>query len=716
MRTTKTRRPVPALVLSLLLPVTGGVPSPARSAPQQVRDGDAAGSGAEPQAARAEAILEAMVQRYRGLRSYEDQLETTTVMEPEEPQDFPMAGLGEITFTASLAFARPNRIALSGEHLGLYCDGTHQWTVMPSLQQYIKREAGSTIDLSALGQWGQVGGSPLSLLSHPVASILVGPGSWREVFPGLELRGVTEEARDGRVLDRIEGTFGYEQMGAEWRAPVSLLVGRETGLLHEVVVDMTAAANAMADQMKELAGEDDPEAGEMFAGQATRYRKLESRLIVRNAAPDLEIPAERFAFDAEEDHEQVEEFGVSGFGEDQQRLVGHPAPEFTATDLAGEKLNLADLRGRVVILDFWAIWCSPCVAALPHVQKLANRFAADPVTVLGVNRDAPGSEKRVARFLEKKGVTFRQVMDADGAIAEKYMVTGIPCTVLIDAGGVVQLVQTGFAPGHEDDLAEDIGRVIAGERLFDPDEVAALAAEGGGAAGQPEAIAIEEVAADRLVEAGRVGGVFGGSPGQRFDLDGDGRDELVVPGVQGRLVVVASDGSGVRRVRLEGLRSNATVTAIEPVSVSGAAHWLISSTTWGISGSTSVVVSLHDEQGKRLWAYRPELPVGGGATALIASGDLDGDRRLEFAVGLNSFVYQRASARFSMSSSDMAAHLVVLDVEGRVVAQRRVGSSISLVWVAAPPVPGEPASILCSVESTLRRYRLGPPGAAAPGG
>src|SRR5688572_28929850 len=93
--------------------------------------------------------------------------------------------------------------------------------------------------------------------------------------------------------------------------------------------------------------------------------------------------------------EKVDEFQFGGDDSRQQELVGKPAPDFTGVDLEGKPVSLADYRGRVVMLDFWATWCGPCVQAIPHIQKVANKFADKPVTVLGINRDQPGSESRV---------------------------------------------------------------------------------------------------------------------------------------------------------------------------------------------------------------------------------------------------------------------------------------------------------------------------------
>lgn len=118
---------------------------------------------------------------------------------------------------------------------------------------------------------------------------------------------------------------------------------------------------------------------------------------------------------------------------------GSPAPEFGATDVRGRTWALSALRGKVVLLDYWATWCGPCLGELPTMKAIQEEHAdgsKDDFLMLGISLDADGWS--LAEFLEREKLRWPQLCDLrafDGALAKLYHVTGIPRTVLIDRKG-----------------------------------------------------------------------------------------------------------------------------------------------------------------------------------------------------------------------------------------------------------------------------------------
>jgi len=118
-------------------------------------------------------------------------------------------------------------------------------------------------------------------------------------------------------------------------------------------------------------------------------------------------------------------------------LVSFPAPDFEAEDADGEPVSLERLRGSIVVLDFWAGWCGPCVTELPTLARIAAEFDEDGVVVLGINLDRSAVEFEEA--VAEHAILYRQVYDGpEGPINTLYRVSGIPMTYLIDRDGIIR--------------------------------------------------------------------------------------------------------------------------------------------------------------------------------------------------------------------------------------------------------------------------------------
>jgi thiol-disulfide isomerase/thioredoxin len=110
-----------------------------------------------------------------------------------------------------------------------------------------------------------------------------------------------------------------------------------------------------------------------------------------------------------------------------------PTPALDALDMVGRRVSLADFKGRVLVLNFWASWCEPCRAEMPTLQQLPMVLGEDQVAVLGLNfKEGP---RRIAQFTQAAGVTLPVALDPQGDVARAWGVKVFPTTILIDPAG-----------------------------------------------------------------------------------------------------------------------------------------------------------------------------------------------------------------------------------------------------------------------------------------
>jgi thiol-disulfide isomerase/thioredoxin len=123
-------------------------------------------------------------------------------------------------------------------------------------------------------------------------------------------------------------------------------------------------------------------------------------------------------------------------------LEGKPAPDFKLTAIDGSSVSLADLKDHVVVLDFWATWCGPCVASIPHIDQINADLSDKGLKVFAVNLQEP--KPLVQKFVVSKKLTLPVLLDTDGVTGKKYLANAIPETVIIGKDGVVKKVFVGF--------------------------------------------------------------------------------------------------------------------------------------------------------------------------------------------------------------------------------------------------------------------------------
>ncbi len=119
-------------------------------------------------------------------------------------------------------------------------------------------------------------------------------------------------------------------------------------------------------------------------------------------------------------------------------VLPRPAPEKWGVKLSGESVTLANFKGKVVLVDFWATWCVPCVKAMPDLQKLQEKYSEKGLGVVGISIDEKGAEK-VKPFLSKKKFTYTMLLDKDTVHPtwKAFGVHGIPALFLLNKEGMI---------------------------------------------------------------------------------------------------------------------------------------------------------------------------------------------------------------------------------------------------------------------------------------
>ena len=151
--------------------------------------------------------------------------------------------------------------------------------------------------------------------------------------------------------------------------------------------------------------------------------------------------------------------------EEARRMILNPrrarenyAPEFSLTSLQGELLQLKDLHGKAVLLDFWGTWCGPCRAATPDIVKFYKKHSKEPFVMIGIavnDREEPWKE-----YINEHEMAWPQYFDAGSRIARLFKITAFPTYLILDGDGVIQARELGWGPGTTGTLEREIKRAM----------------------------------------------------------------------------------------------------------------------------------------------------------------------------------------------------------------------------------------------------------------
>ncbi len=180
--------------------------------------------------------------------------------------------------------------------------------------------------------------------------------------------------------------------------------------------------------------------------------------ILTDLVPNGGFDADAFVMEAPQGYEVKEYLGF-GVSPPPALSEGDDAPDWVLSDAEGNKFSLSDMWGKIVVMDFWATWCAPCVAIMPDLQKLHERFTDRDVVVLGISTWESGNP---AAFMRKNKFTFQLLIEGD-EVAKAYKVSGIPAVYVIGPNGKILYGKVGAGADHDNKLVQIIEKQLEGK-------------------------------------------------------------------------------------------------------------------------------------------------------------------------------------------------------------------------------------------------------------
>jgi thiol-disulfide isomerase/thioredoxin/outer membrane lipoprotein-sorting protein len=348
----------------------------------------------------AQQLLDSVARTYSTLTS--GWFDGRTVVEVRGSQ-----GNQEIVVPTTHAFQAGGRFSREMRHESMgqraVCDGRQVILYLPRMAQYLRH--------------------PLAPADTAVAAAS-GPRGQLFRDPFADFRGLAARLRGARLAREDSVDLGGEKVPCDVVEYDSIAGGELNGLRDAGgALWIEKARHLVLRELSVLKG-DSAAAGAPFL----EMRMTTSFDMVRVGQP---LPDSLFVFVPPAGTLEVERFGPQR--PRTEDLSGKPMIDFALKDLAGKTHKLSALKGKVVLIDFWASWCGPCRREMPTIQKLYQAYRAKGLVVLAVNvrEDAATA----GEFLRQNKLTFTALLDAEGAVAQQYQASAIPTMAVIDRKG-----------------------------------------------------------------------------------------------------------------------------------------------------------------------------------------------------------------------------------------------------------------------------------------
>ncbi len=359
----------------------------------------------------AQGLLKKVSDTYKNLKSYH--FEGTTTMEVkaegmQQKMEMPMV----------MAAAKPGktRLEIKNPMTGMLrvSNGETTWMYIPRLKQFTKRTA-ATVETA--GGESEKTGLDAALSGSPLAQF----EQLADKAKGAKmLREETTEI-DGKKIDCYVVELPQE---LPKNLPVQMESSPKTLWIDKAryLVVKESFSGKMSSPMGEM---------QMFTTTVFNVAKINEP-----------VSETLFTFTPPEGAKEVAELSFPGAAS----LAGKEAGDFTLKDLKGREFNLKNLRGKVVVLNFWATWCGPCRLELPHLEKLHQEFKDKGLVVLGVNDE----ESETAReFVKSNNYSFPTLSDTKREVAKLYKISAIPTLIVVDREGKISTHFVGMRSEEE---------------------------------------------------------------------------------------------------------------------------------------------------------------------------------------------------------------------------------------------------------------------------